>query len=308
MKKFIFLGLLTVLFLLAGCSKTSAEEVSSIMKQSLETRWSYGAEDQEDWELLHKSIKAELDFLSEYDHLIGADGAGKFDSHDLQASFSTYHLWLKGMEYDVKSQINPYLKSDRYKEEISKKYNSMAQSVAIINDLSPINVDEKYKANLEYMLLIGEPMKNDWYKQQEVSDVLKDNKISYKKLDVVDNNIIIQLKTDAPLSADSLIKDYKKSVQSIQEALSEQDFSEILIQRQTEGSSNTLFPGVITLYEMSSFKNFTIQDPEDVFNEANAYLISNNILSSTNDFGITESTKSGSAEYPLFIEHSSAIY
>ncbi|BBM15537.1 uncharacterized protein EM151A_2356 [Enterococcus mundtii] len=308
MKKFMFFGLITMAFLLGGCSKTSAEEVSSIMKQSLETRWSYGIEDQEDWELLHQSIEAELDFLSDYEHLWGPDGSGKFESHALQASFGTYHMWLKAMEYDVKSQMNPYLKSDRYKEEISKKYNSMAQSVAIINDLSPIIVDEKYKANLDYMLLRGEPMKNDWYKRQEVSGILKDNKISYKKLDVVNDNIIIQLKTDAPLSENSLIKDYAKSVQSIQEALSEIVFSEILIQRRTENSGDTLFPGVITLYKSSTFKNLTIEDSEDVFNSSDAYLISNYILSSVSDLNIKESTKPGSAEYPLFIEYSSAIY
>ncbi|EPH89681.1 hypothetical protein D922_03414 [Enterococcus faecalis 06-MB-DW-09] len=308
MKKFMFFGLITAMFLLAGCSKTSAEEVSSIMKQSLETRWSYGVEDQEDWELLHQSVEAELDFLSDYEHLWGPDGSGKFESHALQASFGTYHMWLKAMENDVRSQTNPYLKSDRYTEEISKKYDSLSQSVAIINDLSPIEVAEKYQANLDYMLLRGEPMKNDWHKQQEVSSILKDNKISYEKLDVTDDNIIIQLKTDAPLSANSLIKDYTKNIQSIQEALSEIEFSEILVQRRTENSGDTLLPGVITLYKLSTFKNLTIEDPEDVFNSSDAYLISNYILSSASDFDIKESTKPGSAEYPLFLEYSSAIY
>ncbi|MCO5497301.1 hypothetical protein [Enterococcus innesii] len=52
MKKYIIVGFITLSFFLASCSKTPEDELSNIMKQSLETRWSYDVKDENNWKLI----------------------------------------------------------------------------------------------------------------------------------------------------------------------------------------------------------------------------------------------------------------
>lgn len=161
MKKYIIVGLITLSLFLASCSKTPEDELSNIMKQSLETRWSYGVKDENDWKLIQKSLRAELNFLKKHTGLLSTDDLKKIKNTELRSAFENYYAALVALERSAEYQTNEYLTPEQYKKSVEKYYSTMSKSIAIIHKYSPIEVEEKYKSNLDYMLTINDNSKEE---------------------------------------------------------------------------------------------------------------------------------------------------
>lgn len=161
MKKCLIIGFITLSIFLASCSKSPEEELSNIMKQSLETRWSYGVQDENDWKLIQKSLRAELNFLKKHTGLLSTDDLKKIKNPELRSAFENYYAALVALERSTEYQTNEYLTPEQYKKYVEKYYSTMSKSIAIIHTNSPIEVEEKYKSNLDYMLTTNENSKED---------------------------------------------------------------------------------------------------------------------------------------------------
>lgn len=161
MKKIILSGFIALSLLLISCSKNPDNELSIIMKQSLETRWSYGVQDENDWKLIQKSLRAELNFLKKHTGLLSTDDLKKIKNPELRSAFESYYAALVALERIAEYQTNEYLTPEQYNKYVEKYYSTMSKSIATIHTNSPIEVEEKYKSNLEYMLTTNENSKED---------------------------------------------------------------------------------------------------------------------------------------------------
>ena len=159
MKKIILIGIIVASFLITSCSTPPDDELSNIMKQSLETRWAYGVKDENDWKLLQRSLRAELNFLKNYTGLLSTDDVKKIKTPELRAAFENYYAALVALERSAEYQTNEYLTPEQYKKSVKKYYSMMSKSIAIIHKHSPIQVEEKYKSSLDHMLTIYETSK-----------------------------------------------------------------------------------------------------------------------------------------------------
>lgn len=152
MKKHVITGFISLSLLLASCSKTSDDKLSNIMKQSLETRWAYAVKDENDWNLIQKSLRAELNFLNKHTDLLSTDDSKKIKNPELRMAFENYYAALVALERSAEYQTNEYLTPEQYKKSVEKYYSTMSKSIAIIHKNAPIEVEKKYQSNLNQML------------------------------------------------------------------------------------------------------------------------------------------------------------